>query len=121
MHVLSYSKFYKFTKEWNLIQRDNYIKVSKGDGLIQSSWMRNMQGKYEGIISVIKTFCMTYDVTEIPVSIKLSGYAGDAFTYSLPKEYHKHHLYLVKFNGIIHQCIIVDDVEYNDLKDRKLV
>lgn len=116
-HLLLYADF-KFKKGWELINHDKGVLVRRGQGLIQSGIMKRNSGTVEvsGHIPEIRFSWFHYHIEKIPFSLSQIGYAGDAFKFTLPEQYYDHSCYMIRYDGKVHNGIIVSDTEYRDLK-----
>lgn len=124
-YLLAYKGFCKFIKEWEVLSdpsdlQDSIIQLQRGQGLIGSHPIKiDDKGIYHGEIHEIKLFQSCYKpppFSAVSITIAPAGVAGDSFAFSLPIKFHKLKQYHVHYKDTIHQCIMVNENIYRELK-----
>lgn len=121
-YLLTYKGFCKFIKEWEVLTdphdlNNTVIQLQKGPGLIGSDTIHvDKNGGYTGTVHRIGISCFVSKIVENPIKITLAGTAGDSFTFSLPQKFHSIPQYHIHYENTIQQCILVNDIIYEELK-----
>jgi hypothetical protein len=121
-YLLVYKGFCKFKIGWEVIGDYDKITFRVGEGQISSNEMNLINNQYDGYVKEITTQWLWYKVRKVPFNLRILNSAADLCPpASLPDKFHNHTQYLLTYNGVSQDCVIVTHDEYTVLKTLNMI
>jgi hypothetical protein len=121
-YLLTFKGFDKFKKEWEVIGDYDTIKVRRGNGLIESDAMHLINQQYNGFVKELRNRWFSYKVVKVPFKLRVLPKVADLCPpAALPEKFHNLHQYVITYNGVDQDAVIVTPEEFHELKKIKMI
>lgn len=118
-YLIQYKDFYSFKPIWQFLEiswegTESYF-LTKGPGCITSQSLEKVGQDYYGKIATIEGWFKS-KVIKKNIRMVYSGYAKDAYQFSMPEKYHLLPLYTLKVDDNTSQYVLIPETAYTELK-----